>query len=179
LVMLAPVTHPWTGGIAWYNNLAATPVIGFIFSHLFALPAGLAWMTPGARSAFKPEIMPERYVRDAALPLLMRPSEFTANAYDMVTLKPSVAAQARRYNEITAPVIVIAGDADDTVSIDIHSRAFVAAVRHAKIIVLPGVGHITQSAAPDVVSDAIDLMLYEMPFSPPGTRHPKLSLEDI
>ena len=28
LVMLAPVTHPWRGGVGWYNMLVTTPVIG-------------------------------------------------------------------------------------------------------------------------------------------------------
>src|SRR4051812_24460543 len=28
LVMLAPVAYPWRGGVAWYNRLITTPVIG-------------------------------------------------------------------------------------------------------------------------------------------------------
>jgi pimeloyl-ACP methyl ester carboxylesterase len=166
LVMLAPVTHASSGGVGWYNDLAVKPVAGRIFTQTLALPIGLALMRSGARSVFVPDTMPPRYVRDTAIALLMRPAEFTANAWDMVTLKQSVAAQMGRYGEIKAPVVVIAGNADSTVSIGIHSRRFVAEVPDAKLVELPGVGHMTQIAAPDVVAAAIDAMIADMASVP-------------
>jgi pimeloyl-ACP methyl ester carboxylesterase len=162
LVMLAPVTHPWPGGVAWYNYLATMPVVGFLFTRLFAMPAGLILMTASARSAFLPQIMPLHYVRDTGIALLMRPLEFVTNAYDMVTLKAAVAVQARDYEKIKAPAVVISGDAEDTVSIQIHSYAFVKAVPNAKLIVLPNVGHMTQNSAPDVIADEIDRMVSDI-----------------
>jgi pimeloyl-ACP methyl ester carboxylesterase len=156
LVLLSPVTHPWPGGIAWYNTLAALPVVGPLFAHTLALPVGLSMMSPGARAVFLPQSMPEGYVGDTAIALLMRPREFLTNAWDMVTLKDAVRAQAPGYGAITAPTVIITGDADATVSPDIHSRAFVAAVPGAKLIVLPGVGHLPQNAAPERIVAAID-----------------------
>ena len=47
--------------------------------------------------------------------------------------------------------MVIAGDTDTTVSPNIHSRRLAAAVPNAKLIVLPGVGHMVQYAAPELV----------------------------
>jgi pimeloyl-ACP methyl ester carboxylesterase len=91
--------------------------------------------------------------------LLLRPREFLANARDLVTLKAAVTEQAPRYGDIKMPVVVIAGDADKTVSAAIHSRPFAAAVPHAKLIVLPGVGHIVQNAAPELVIREIDAMI--------------------
>jgi pimeloyl-ACP methyl ester carboxylesterase len=166
LVMLAPVTHPWRGGVAWYNDLAAKPVAGWLFAHTVAFPAGLAMMEPGATSVFLPQTKPAHYVRDTAVALLLRPAEFMANAHDMVTLKASVAAQVHRYGAIKTPVVVIAGDADTTVPINVHARPFVAVVPNAKLVVLPGVGHLVQNAAPDVVIDAIDAMMAEMTSAP-------------
>jgi pimeloyl-ACP methyl ester carboxylesterase len=159
LVLLAPVTHPWNGGVSWYNSLAVTPVAGWLFTRLVALPAGRYFLEPGARTVFAPQPMPAGYVRDTAVALLTRPSEFTANAYDMVALKPAVVAQAPRYHEITTPVVVISGNVDRTVSIDIHSRRFVAAVPQARLIELQGIGHMPQNVAPGVVVDAIDEMI--------------------
>lgn len=166
LVMLAPVTHPWRGGVAWSNELGATPVIGPLFARTVALPVGFAIMDAGAGSVFLPQIMPPHYVRDTATALLLRPSEFLANAHDLVTLKAAVAAQVSRYGEIKVPTVVISGDTDKTVYIDVHSRAFVAAVPNAKLVVLPGVGHMTQNAAPEIVSDAIDAMMDDMASAP-------------
>ena len=91
--------------------------------------------------------------------MLLRPREFLANAQDLVTLKAAVAEQAPRYGNIRAPVVVITGDKDKTVSPGIHSRPLAAALSDAKLIVLPGVGHIVQNAAPELVAREIDAMI--------------------
>jgi pimeloyl-ACP methyl ester carboxylesterase len=103
--------------------------------------------------------MPEDFVGASATPLLLRPQEFLANALDLLTLKESVRAQVPRYPQIAVPVVVMHGDADTTVSLRIHARAFVAAVPHAKLIVLPNVGHLVQYAVPDLVVNEIDAMI--------------------
>jgi pimeloyl-ACP methyl ester carboxylesterase len=64
-----------------------------------------------------------------------------------------------RYGEITAPTVLISGDVDKTVSTNIHSRPFAAAVASAKLIVLPGVGHMVQDAATDLVIHEIEAMV--------------------
>jgi pimeloyl-ACP methyl ester carboxylesterase len=158
LVLLAPVTHPWPGGIAWYNNIASIPVVGPLFAHTLALPVGLLMLSPGARGVFMPQAMPEGYVGNTAIALLLRPREFLANAFDLQTLKEAVRAQAPRYGEIKVPTVVITGDTDHTVSPDIHSRAFAAVVPGAKLVVLPGVGHVVQNAAPERVIEAVNQM---------------------
>jgi pimeloyl-ACP methyl ester carboxylesterase len=159
LVMLAPVAFPWPGGVGWYNALVTTPVVGPLLAYTITLPLGYFLAEPGARNVFLPQIMPENFVGRSATPLLLRPREFLANARDLVTLKAAVAEQAPRYADIRAPTVVITGDADKTVSPGIHSRPFAAAVREAKLIVLPGVGHMVQNAAPERVMSEIDAMI--------------------
>jgi pimeloyl-ACP methyl ester carboxylesterase len=158
LVMLAPVTHPWRGGVGWYNKLVTTPVIGPLLAYTITLPLGTFLAEPGARNVFLPQAMPDGYVANTATSLVLRPREFLANARDLVTLKAAVAEQAPRYADIAAPTVVISGDADKTVSTSIHSRPFAAVVPHAKLIVLPGVGHMVQNAALELVSHEIDAM---------------------
>ena len=158
LVMLAPVTHPWFGGVGWYNKFVTTPVIGPLLAHTITLPLGLMLARQGARNVFLPQAMPENFVKDSATLLLLRPREFLANARDLVTLKQAVAEQAPRYAAIRTAVTVIAGDVDKTVSTSIHSRPFAATVPNARLIVLPGVGHMIQNAAPDLVVSEIEAM---------------------
>ncbi|MEO6843143.1 MAG: alpha/beta hydrolase [Bradyrhizobium sp.] len=159
LVMLAPVAYPWRGGVGWYNKVVTTPVIGPLLAYTITLPLGYFLTEPGARSVFLPQTMPADFVQETATPLLLRPREFLANAWDLVTLKAAVAEQAPRYRDIKAPVVVISGDADKTVWPDIHSRPFVAAVPNAKLIMLPGVGHMVPYAAPDLIVHEIDAMI--------------------
>jgi pimeloyl-ACP methyl ester carboxylesterase len=159
LVMLAPVTYPWPGGVGWYNQLVTMPVIGPVLAYTITLPLGFFLAEPGARGVFLPQVMPDNFVRRTKALLLLRPREFLANARDLVTLKAAVRAQAPGYPGIKAPAVVIAGDADTTVSPDIHSRPFVAAVPNAKLIVLRDVGHMVQNAAPDLVAREINAMV--------------------
>jgi pimeloyl-ACP methyl ester carboxylesterase len=159
LVMLAPVTYPWPGGVGWFNEAVTTPIIGPLLAYTITLPLGYFLTEPGARSVFLPQIMPKGYVEATAAKLLLRPREFLANAWDLVTLKEAVRGQAPFYGDIRTPTVVIAGDdSDKTVSTEIHSRPFAQAVPDAKLIVLPGVGHMVQNAAPERVIAEIDAM---------------------
>jgi pimeloyl-ACP methyl ester carboxylesterase len=159
LVMLAPVTYPWPGGVGWYNRLVSTPVVGPLLSYTVTLPLGYFLTGPGVRNAFLPQTVPENFVGNTATLLLLRPREFLANARDLATLKAAVEEQAPRYVDITAPTVVISGDVDNTVSPNRHSRPFAKAVPGAKLIMLPGVGHIVQNAAPDLVITEIEAMI--------------------
>jgi pimeloyl-ACP methyl ester carboxylesterase len=105
-------------------------------------------------------------VEDSATLLLLRPREFLANARDLVTLKQAVEEQAPRYGEIRSPVTIISGDADKTVSTVIHSRMFARAVGNAKLIVLPGIGHMIQNAVPDLVVAETEAMIAKIAQKP-------------
>ena len=151
LVLLAPVTHPWPGGIVWFYSLGSMPVIGPIFARTIVLPSSFALLDTFARTVFAPQPMPEDYAHRSALALLLRPSAFLANARDVGRLKESVTRQSPRYAEIKAPVVIVTGDRDTIVSPDIHSRALAATLPQAKLFVLPGVGHAVQHAAADLI----------------------------
>lgn len=166
LVMLAPVTHPWIGGVGSYNKIITTPVLGPLLAHTITLPLGWLLAEPAARTVFLPQTMPDDYIGKTATLLLLRPREFIANARDLVTLKPAVIDQVGRYGEIRMPVTIIAGDDDKTVFTDIHARAFAATVPQTRLIVLPGVGHMVQNAAPDLVAAEIDRMVAHLAPAP-------------
>jgi pimeloyl-ACP methyl ester carboxylesterase len=156
LVLLAPVTHPWPGGIAWHYHLAANPVIGSLFARTVVLPVAFPLLQVLARSLFAPQSMPDDYLRNAATVLLLRPREFLANAQDVSALKQNVTRQSPRYAEIAAPTVIIAGDRDTIVSTEIHAMALARTLPRAKLIVLPGVGHAVQHVAAELVASEID-----------------------
>jgi pimeloyl-ACP methyl ester carboxylesterase len=159
LVMLAPVAYPWPGGVGRYNKIIAVPVIGPLLAYTITLPIGRLLLEAGVRGVFLPQQVPDRYVEDSATALLLRPREFLANAQDLVTLKAAVAEQAPRYAAIKAPITIITGDVDKTVSTNIHSRPLAATAPNVKLIVLPGLGHMVQNAVPDLVISEIEAMI--------------------
>ena len=75
--------------------------------------------------------------------------------------------QAPRYSEIKLPVTIIAGDADATVSTDIHARAFARAVPQTHLVVLDGIGHMVQQAAPERVIAEIEAMMAQLTRAAP------------
>jgi pimeloyl-ACP methyl ester carboxylesterase len=158
LVLLAPVSHPWPGGIAWHYRLASMRVLGPLLVRTALMPLAYPMIDRLVRAAFAPQPMPDGYPERAALPLALRPNEFLANARDVADLKANVTLQAPRYGEIHAPAVIIAGDRDTTVSPDIHSKALAVAMPNARLIILPGVGHIIHHAKADLVLGEIDAM---------------------
>jgi len=157
LVLLSPVTHPWPGGVAFINHIAAAPVLGPLFVRTFVLPAGYFLLRPGVAAVFSPQTPPPDYAARTAVALILRPSEFRANAQDLVRLKKFVTAQASRYGEIKAPVAIISGDVtDQIVWTDLHSRGSARQMPNATLDVLPGIGHMVHYAAPELIIAAID-----------------------
>src|SRR5579864_3663557 len=90
LVMLAPVAYPWRGGVGWFNELVAMPLIGPLLAHTVTLPLGSLLIARSARGVFLPQIMPDDFITAAAIPLALRPREFLANARDLGALKQAV-----------------------------------------------------------------------------------------
>jgi pimeloyl-ACP methyl ester carboxylesterase len=156
LVLLAAVTHPWKGALDWHYNVGSTPVIGAAFARAAALPIGEVLLEMGARNVFLPQKMPAHYLARAGIRLLLRPAEFVANSQDVAALKAFVATQAPRYRDLAMPTVVLTGDADTTVSPTLHSRAIAAALPDARLVVLPGIGHMPHHVATDEVIAAID-----------------------
>ena len=148
LVLVAPVTHPWPGGVAWYYGPAASPLLGPIFTRLVALPVGLLSLGAGVVAVFAPAAAPPDYAARTELALLLRPREFMANAQDVAHLKAYVEVQAPRMGGLKVPTAIVTGDRDGVVLTRLHSFGSLRDM-------LPGVGHSPHWADPDAVVEAV------------------------
>jgi pimeloyl-ACP methyl ester carboxylesterase len=156
LLFLSPATHPWPGGIDWYYSVASTPVLGWLFSNTVALPAGLLKLDGGVKSVFSPNRVPETYSRDAAPALVLRPQTFRNNATDVANLEAYVRRIAPSYPEITAPTVIITGDADDIVLEEIHSRGLARDIKGSELVWVHNLGHKPDYIAPQLAIAAIE-----------------------
>jgi pimeloyl-ACP methyl ester carboxylesterase len=156
LVLLAPATHPWPGGVTWYYTPATAPWIGNLFTRIVAIPFGRLSLEPALTAVFAPQTAPLDYANLAGIPLVLRPAEFRANAEDVKDLIHFVRLQSPRYGTISAPTVIVTGDTDGTVSPTIHSAALARQIAGARHIVLPGVGHMVHHVAPDLIIAEID-----------------------
>ena len=157
LVFVAAATHPWPGaGTSWYYSLSSVPVIGRLFTETLAWPGGSLRMRGASVCVFSPNPMPEAYLEDAAIPLVLRPAAFRWNAADVAGLYDHVAAVAPRYGEIAAPTVVISGNRDTVVYEEIHSEGLARDIPGAEIVWVDNLGHKPDWIAPDLVTAAIE-----------------------
>jgi pimeloyl-ACP methyl ester carboxylesterase len=156
LVLLAPPTHPQLRRMTRLYRVLAAPLAGWLFARTLALPLSVAAFGPGIRAAFAPQAPPRHYLERSAAFLLLRPAAFLANARDMADLQAFLARQAPRYGELAVPTVIVQGDSDGIVPIQKHAKALAAAAPQAKLVVLPGVGHMPHHAAPDLVVAEIE-----------------------
>ena len=141
LLLLAPATHPWPGTIDWYYKLTSRPILGWLFSHLLYLPAGLMLMDKATQAVFHPNPRPPQYLADGATALVLRPRNFRANAIDVANLNSYVRRISPRYGEIEAPTVIITGDSDAIVAEEIHSRGLAADITGSELVVIRNLGH--------------------------------------
>jgi pimeloyl-ACP methyl ester carboxylesterase len=166
LVLLAPVTHPWPKRAGWYGSVVVAllaenargvtaPIIGPLLAHTLAVPIGTLLIGLGVESVFAPQAPPPDYLAQTGGALMLRPNAFIANAQDLKAVQEFLEIQSPRYRSITTPTVVLTGDADAALAPEVHAKAMAAAVPRAKLIVLPGVGHMVHFAAPDRVVEVV------------------------
>ncbi|MFN3273722.1 MAG: alpha/beta fold hydrolase [Paracoccus sp. (in: a-proteobacteria)] len=155
IVQLAGATHPWPGELeGWY------PFITSRFGRSTAVPAITAFAPLGRADEvieriFAPQSAPPGYADHVGAGLSLRRDSLSANARQVMALKPYLEQMAPLYPRLRQPIEIVHGDADTTVGLEFHARRMEAEVPGARLTVLPGVGHMPHHAAPDQVVAAI------------------------
>jgi pimeloyl-ACP methyl ester carboxylesterase len=156
LVLLAPVSHEWPGGLAWYNTVSGWPVAGALLRRLVIPVYAPLAARKGVVKSFGPDAAPARYYDETGLTLLFRPTDFKHNADDLRRLKPQIVAMSRSYGSIRIPTAILAGADDRTVSPKIHAAALAREIPGAYFETLPDTGHALHHAERARVLAAID-----------------------
>lgn len=156
LLFLAPATHPWDGGVDWYYAIAAKPFVGWLFTQIFTLPAGLLLMGKATQAVFHPNPRPEKYLEEGAPALVLRPASFRSNAVDCVNLNGYLRRMAPCYPKITAPTIIITGDSDAIVAEELHSVGLARDIAGSELVWIRHLGHKPDYLATDVAIAAVE-----------------------
>lgn len=159
LAFLAPASHPWPGGVAWYYSLAAVPLIGWLFCRTLTLPVAERLAAAAMENVFAPEPAPEGYAEAIRVPLLFRPDSFRANAEQIAMLKPSLEAQSPLYPGLMQPAVIVTGTRDTVVWPSIHSEGLLRDLPQAELVVLDGAGHMPQHTRTDDCVAALERLV--------------------
>jgi len=158
ILVLSGITSPWPGGyIGWYRRLIDSWA-GWLLMRTLAVPVLFVLRPWMKRKTFRPQPAAPDIIRKGFIPLAFRPRTCEANMQDFAVMYDAVQRQSARYGEIRLPVTVVAGDRDEIVWSDLHSRSFARAVPGAELILMPGIGHMPQYADQAMVVAAIEAL---------------------
>lgn len=158
LVLLSAMLYPWLGDLARYHAPVTSPLIGPVFNRLVGIPLASALLSRGQSRAFAPQDVSAGYAEATELPLMFREGAFRNNLQDIIAADAFLRSQAPRYRSLRVPVIAIAGDCDDIVS-PAHSVAIARDAPAARLIALPGIGHMPHRAEARTIAEAIETIM--------------------
>jgi pimeloyl-ACP methyl ester carboxylesterase len=158
LVLLAGVAYDWGTPVDLKWRMPEWPLLGPLIVETASLTLGRLVLDVAARASFAPDPPPPAFAR-GAVALALRPASFRANAEDVRALKPFLAAQSPRYASLRTPILIVHGDADGVVGLDVHSRRLAREAPNVELTVLPQAGHLLPYAHPEAVLAAIDRAL--------------------
>jgi pimeloyl-ACP methyl ester carboxylesterase len=138
---------------AFVRNPAMNPLLALAFRAAMAGP----W-APRVWAAYLPTLYPGRRPadfaehRDAIVASMRRPGY--ARAFSRTT-RTSHAPVEARLAEVTAPVLVVMGDADPDFADAAGEGRWIAERLHGELLLVPGAGHYPHLQDPDLVNPAI------------------------
>jgi pimeloyl-ACP methyl ester carboxylesterase len=154
-VLLAGGSHPWEGGVAWYNDLAGVPIFGDIFVRTVTYPVGQLVMESAIDNVFDPNPVPKDYKEQSGVGLSLRPRTFSANAEDVRRLSKFLEEQSKRYAEIQRPLLLLTGANDEIVPSWNHADRLENQISQIERIDFANTGHALHHARAEQVAASI------------------------
>lgn len=164
-VLIAGATHPWEGGSAWHVELAATPLLGPLFSWQYIEPIGRLALGDAVAGVFAPESVPENYLEETGVVLSLRPEAFQHNAQDITRLSDYLERKSLEYSRIRQPILSITGSEDTVVPAWNHDARLALQVPQLKSVELEGAGHALHHTRSQKVVQLINTFVDSLPSS--------------
>lgn len=155
VVLIAPALSAWIGDAAWFNAASFWPILGPLITHVIVPLIGEGQARSGAVSAFHPEELPDDYLEQSALPLLLRPSTWRANARDMMEVNHHLEVQEDRYEDTHQPTMIINARADTVLWAHRHGGMVSQRMPRATLQWVSGAGHNLHHHHPAIILEAV------------------------
>jgi pimeloyl-ACP methyl ester carboxylesterase len=134
----------------------AIPVLGDLLRHTVSPLIGRALWPGMTRLMFGPAPVPPYFARYPVW-MALRPSQLRASAEESAVLLPSVFGLQRKYAELAAPPIIVAGAHDRYVDHASHSLRLAAQIPGSEVLLSPRAGHMVHHTDPRRVLQAIEM----------------------
>ena len=124
-------------------RFSISPLLGKLFQPLLL------------KGMFAPLPVPANFTIGSTPNMSLRPGQIRAESQDGVAMIPGAIAMRHRYQELTIPVVIMAGTKDGVVNAK-QPRRLHAQIPHSTLRVVPGVGHMLHYAVPEEVAEAVE-----------------------
>lgn len=147
---------PWGGLAPALTALGVNELIVGYYNSRLTRRAETGGIADFVNRAFRPQQPPEGYIDYVGGPLAVRPQTLAANGDDLANTHAALSELAPRYPTLSPPLEIMHGDRDWLLGFDQHAAGIAAVAPNARLTRLPGVGHMSHHARPDVLERLIE-----------------------
>ena len=141
----------------WLLSAPAIPVFGDLLRYTISPVLSWLLLPKLLRVMFAPTNIPARFQREFPLSMTVRPVQLRAAAEETAMMIPCAANLQVRYDGLTCPVALIAGDKDQVINPDQTARLH-SILSQSSVRMVQEAGHMVHHAAPDELIEAIGLI---------------------
>ncbi len=155
LVLLSGYYYPTWRADVLLSSPPAIPLLGDLLRYSISPLLGRLMQPLLLKGMFAPLPVPASFAKGSTPNMSIRPGQIRAESQDGVAMIPGAFAMRHRYQELTIPVVIMAGAKDRVVSAKQPTRLH-AQIPHSVLRLVPDVGHMLHYAVPEEVAEAIE-----------------------
>jgi pimeloyl-ACP methyl ester carboxylesterase len=155
LVLLSGYYYPTLRADVLLSSPPAIPVLGDLLRYSISPLLGKLLQPRLLKGMFAPLPVPASFASGSTPNMSVRPGQIRAESQDGVAMIPGAIAMRHRYQELTMPVVIMAGAEDRVINAKQPGRLH-AQIPHSILRLVPGVGHMIHYAIPEEVAEAIE-----------------------
>ncbi len=155
LVLLSGYYYPSLRADVLLSSPAAIPILGDLLRYSILPLLGKLMQPLLLKGMFAPLPVPASFATGSTPDMSIRPGQIRAESQDGVAMIPGAMAMRHHYQELTMPVVIMAGTKDRVVNVK-QPRQLHAQIPHSILRMVPGVGHMLHYAVPEAVAEAIE-----------------------
>jgi pimeloyl-ACP methyl ester carboxylesterase len=154
LVLVSGYYYPSLRADVLLSSPAAIPILGDLLRYSISPLLGKLMQPLLLKGMFAPLPVPANFAKGSTPNMSVRPGQIRAESQDGVAMIPGAIAMRRRYQELTMPVVIMAGTKDRVVNSKQPCRLH-AQIPHSILRLVPDVGHMLHYAVPEEVAEGI------------------------
>ena len=155
LVLLSGYYYPTLRADVLFSAPTAIPILGDLLRYSVSPLIGRAMLPLLLKGMFAPLPVPARFTKSFPRGMSVRPGQIRAQSQDGVAMISGALSMRHRYQELSMPVVIMAGTKDrvvkDSQAVRLHEE-----IPHSILRLIPGVGHMVHYAVPDDVARAVE-----------------------